>query len=195
MHSSVLQSDRLPPALEASGFVGIWTWDIEADLVVLDGLAAELLAGSADLAGCPLTLDAATKCLHPEDRDRIQADFLRQARRCGPILIEYRVLSPSGQVRWVLDRGRIDKDPDGSLQGRGVLIDITDTREPAPSETTDGVPLELMEAVEQCLRARGGIIASGSDSSRLLMDLLLLDLGRSIARKLEGPDSLADQDR
>ena len=69
-----MPSERLSPALEASGFLGTWTLDAASGLVILDGEAAELLAGSAEFAGRPLDLDTATSRLHPDDRARVLAN-------------------------------------------------------------------------------------------------------------------------
>lgn len=172
-------SDRLPPALEASGFIGTWTLDAASGLVILDGDAAELLAGSADLAGRPLDLDTATARLHPDDRARVLGAFDEQRRQGGPNALEYRVVSSGGVVRQVLDRGRIEHEPGGSTHGRGVLMDVTDTRPP------EGAPSLLETAVEHLLFARKSLVgAETAPVTRLLMDALLLELGRELARRM-----------
>ena len=47
--------DRLRAALDASGVVGTWDWDVLRGGVVYDAGAAHLLTGDADLTGgaCP----------------------------------------------------------------------------------------------------------------------------------------------
>lgn len=177
------QTDALPSALEASGFVGTWTRDIAADRIVLDAQAAELLTGSADLAGVSLTLERAMASLHPDDVARLRAVFVRQGRVAGPTAFEYRVRAPTGEYRWILDRGRIYRDPDGSMHGRGALIDVTDTR----LTTVDDPDEALTRAVDKCLSARDDLRRSRSLLAVPLMDLLLLELGREIARGMKKP--------
>jgi PAS domain S-box-containing protein len=74
-------------------------------------------------------LDSAFTFVHPDDRDKI-------ARRKRQILaseqqyqLTYRIRRPDGEVRWVLDRGQVDRDAAGrALRVVGVLVDITDLK-------------------------------------------------------------------
>jgi hypothetical protein len=180
LRSSPTLSERLPPALEASGFLGTWTLDAASGLVILDGQAAELLAGSADLAGRPLDLDTATARLHPDDRERVIGTFHEQRRRGGANALEYRVLSPGGTVRRVLDRGRIDHGPGDATHGSGVLIDVTENR------PVEGSPSLLETAVDHLLIARRSLVgAETAPATRVLLDALLLELGRELARRMD----------
>jgi len=52
--------------------------------------------------------------LHPEDRDRVVADFQRDIATVGQFEREYRIIRPdNGQTRWILNRGVIEAGPDG----------------------------------------------------------------------------------
>ena len=107
-------------------------------------------------------------------------------KTCGTILAEYRVQAPDGSVRWLLDRGRVSKQPDGSVHGRGVWLDVTEIHQKdavCRSSPTDH-PLEL--AADHCLRARELIQQSDNPMLRLLLDMVALELGRGIAEQVHG---------
>src|SRR5262249_433578 len=43
--------------------------------------------------------------------------------------LTYRILRPDGGVRWVMDRGEVERSPEGKpLRVIGVLVDITDLK-------------------------------------------------------------------
>lgn len=167
------------PALEASGFIGIWDWNVTTGEVRLDPRSAEMVAGDASLAGQIITLDEALCCLHSDDRARVMDQIGKMGRIEGSISAEYRVRLPSGEIRWLLDRGRVARQPDGTLRGYGVWTDITDSRRIAEvDEPASGLEI----AADHCLIARAEIQKAGSPLLRHLADVLLLELGRSLAR-------------
>ena len=66
--------------------------------------------------------------IHPEDRPRAQETFLRQAR--GEILEnEYRIVRPSGDIRWIRDRAFPVRDNGGDMvRLAGIAEDITERK-------------------------------------------------------------------
>ena len=60
-------------------------------------------------------LDAFLARLHPDDRDRVRADFYRTAREGAPLRTEFRVPRPDGTVRWRSPGGGVydPSDPTG----------------------------------------------------------------------------------
>lgn len=107
-------------ALQDAGFVGTWDTDVLAGRSVLDAGAATLLSGNPSFAGKPLPLDVALGRIHPEDRGWV-FDRIRKVRRTGGLVsLEFRVLSATGEVRWILNRGRLAPDTGGALRGRGA---------------------------------------------------------------------------
>ena len=177
-------------ALEAAGLVGTWVTDVGAGLSVIEGRAADLLAGDADLAGRAITLDFALRCIHPEDRDRIFGQIRRVRASGGPFSAEFRVINCGGNVRWILNRGRVERDRDGAMRGCGAYLDITDQRRnpvvvpfdaPAAQIIPRGLQDPLDQAAEQCLRAHEAVARSGHGSLRLFADMLLLEVGRALA--------------
>jgi PAS domain S-box-containing protein len=64
--------------------------------------------------------------LHPEDRDRVQAESLRTNATGDPFDCEYRMLTKDGRVVWLRDHAFLTGGGDGGPRlWQGVLIDIT----------------------------------------------------------------------
>lgn len=66
--------------------------------------------------------------IHSDDRPLAEAagQLLRQGR---PFDVEYRIIRPDGQIRWIRDRGRIIRnDQDEPLRIDGLAADITEKR-------------------------------------------------------------------
>jgi len=75
---------------------------------------------------CP---DAWLRTVHPDDRERAGAAFTESIETGREFHAEYRVLSPDGVVRWVVDRTVILPRVDGQRAlTQGMIFDITDRK-------------------------------------------------------------------
>lgn len=171
--------------LDASGIVGTWDWYVMRRTVLFDEGAAALLAGDPGLAGRELRGPEATAGIHPDDLAWVMAEMRRAVEAGGVILAEYRVLRPDGTVRWVLSRGRAYLDAEGRPQrAHGLLIDLTENREEGQRYVAQAVPAEAA-SVDRLLQLCGELRALAdtmpSSTLRLLVDLILLEIGRSCA--------------
>ena len=73
--------------------------------------------------------DAWLEAVHPDDRERAGAVFVEAMEAGEPFHAEYRVLSPDGVVRWVVDRTVILPRVDGQpALTQGMIFDITDRK-------------------------------------------------------------------
>lgn len=118
---------RLEAAL-AIGKVGSWIWNVTDDVIIGDrNLAALFGMDPAGIAkGVPLHMFIDS--IYPEDRQRVQRSIQRTIRGGRTFEEEYRTLTTSGQLRWVLARGKIEKQ-DGKILFPGVIVDITERRD------------------------------------------------------------------
>ncbi len=118
--------ERLRLALE-SAEIGIWDRDAATDRVTITpsflrryGLEAEMVA----------TYEAWERLIHPEDRERIEAERRAAFATGAPLDLEFRVNLPSGGMLWIQFRGRGVTGPRGTLaRVIGVLIDMTGRKE------------------------------------------------------------------
>ncbi|WP_191971032.1 PAS domain-containing protein [Methylobacterium soli] len=165
--------------------VGTWLWTSEHNHHVLDRGAAKLLAGNPDLADTELPLEAVISCIHPDDQALVLAVVERAERESGLYVVEYRVRARDG-TRWLLDHGRVyPATASMPAHGHGVLIDVTQQKlHGAESEADNRHLSPLDRAARHVIAARKAIDEDGSNFLRQLVDMLLWELGRTIARRL-----------
>ena len=179
--------ERLQAALDASCVVGVWEWDHVRHVVVYDRGAAGFLTGDPGLADRELRGETAMSAIHPYDRAWLKERTAQAVRSGGLILAEYRVVSEDGEVRWLLSRGRTDRTQAGEpTHTRGILIDITETREADDRYVLEarggGDHTALEQAAEHAIALRQLLGTRVSAALRLIVDMMLLQIGREIAR-------------
>lgn len=73
----------------------------------------------------------AMSVVHPDDRDLVRTRLMRTLEGV-PLSLDYRVLWPDGQIRWIRATGRPRLQPDGSVLVAGTKSDVTDERASTP---------------------------------------------------------------
>jgi len=118
--------ERLRLALTASNSIGIWDWDVAADRATADPRFAELLGVPAEhtTSGTARIADFLDR-VHPDDRDAINAAFVRTLRTGADFEAEYRILTPSRQERWLVARGSCRFDDGKPVRFSGVSFEFT----------------------------------------------------------------------
>ena len=67
--------------------------------------------------------------VHPDDRLRVAHEFGQTLQR-GGFIADYRILRPSGELRWVHDKADLVRNDDGTVIGLASIIsDVTERRE------------------------------------------------------------------
>jgi PAS domain S-box-containing protein len=97
----------------------------------LFGLAPDLFDGH---------FDTILRMVHPDDRARFRRSREEAMRDGSELDIEYRIVTPAGEVRWIHQLGRQETDAAGLATSRiGVMQDITERKrtELALMEVTD----------------------------------------------------------
>ena len=75
--------------------------------------------------GTPLSLEAFTACIHPDDREGVLAAWNDSVDKGAEYDIEHRIVV-EGQTLWIRERAEISRDAAGNpLQGVGTAQDIT----------------------------------------------------------------------
>jgi PAS domain S-box-containing protein len=104
------ESDRALTALKFSG-VAVWNWNIADDIVEWSGSVEELFGVAA-----PGVANYSALCahIHPEDWEAVNAGF-KAARRSGATYsVEFRVIRPDGETRWLAGSGSAVLDRNGA---------------------------------------------------------------------------------
>ncbi|WP_414569545.1 PAS domain S-box protein [Nostoc sp. CCY 9925] len=118
--------ERLQLALEASGD-GLWDWNILTGEVYYSPRYLEMLGYAFD--ELPQNLSTWKRLVHPEDRawvEEIMAAHLKDSS--VPYKFDYRLLTKSGEYKWVADYGKVVmRDQQGNpLRMTGTHRDISD---------------------------------------------------------------------
>jgi PAS domain S-box-containing protein len=67
--------------------------------------------------------------LHPEDRDRVPAEWQKAIQEHRPFQLEYRFQRPDGTVTWVYGQAEAERDAEGQIIGyAGALTDISEAK-------------------------------------------------------------------
>jgi len=94
---------------------------------ISDGIGPILACGPANLVGQPFYHRCAL--MQDDDRARVQTALQVALAEGRGFQVEYRCLSTTGQLRWLLDRGLPHWDNQGQLQHiDGVLLDVTNLK-------------------------------------------------------------------
>ena len=108
---------------------------------------------------------SALRSVHPDDRERVKAVALSGALREGYYDIEYRVVRPDGEIRWVRGRGFPVKNERGEVyRVAGITEDITDRKQAE-------IERERLLASERAARA-------ASEEARALAEQRRLEIER-----------------
>jgi PAS domain S-box-containing protein len=118
---------RLNAALEA-GSIATWTWDIPSNRLYADETLARVFNLPASDADGGL-LEKYIQSIHPEDQPRVKAALRESIESGREYDADYRIMQRDGSVRWVVARGRVERDEKGrSVRMTGVLVDITERK-------------------------------------------------------------------
>ena len=109
--------------LEAGRF-GAWSLDLVAKELAT---SATCRANFGRSEGEPFTYAQLLAAVHPDDRNRMLARVAASIANGTDYDVEFRVVTPDGQVRWISIRARPSYADDGTaLRMAGVSLDITD---------------------------------------------------------------------
>jgi diguanylate cyclase (GGDEF)-like protein/PAS domain S-box-containing protein len=117
--------ERLQLAQQA-GEIAIWDWDLESDRIVFSPSARELLRLTSWDSAPSREFFAQ---VHPQDQPRLQAALDATLVDDRDYFLEHRLLLPTGQTRWLAQRGRVVRGPSGRpVRLLGVALDITNRK-------------------------------------------------------------------
>ncbi len=94
---------RLDLALSAGG-IGIWDFDPRTELIVMDDTVRRILGLGSD--AIDWSLEAFNEFVHPDDTERRGEAIARALGERVAYNLEYRIVRPDGEVRYVSDRAQ-----------------------------------------------------------------------------------------
>lgn len=156
----------------------VWSADVATSNLLFLNPAAQKVYGRSvvELLNNP---DLRLESIHPEDRDRVELSLASSLNKSKDL--EYRIVQPSGEIRWVWERSRLICDQQGIVKRRdGIIYDITERKQieeelsyEAKHDSLTNLPnrAEFLERVEQSLTQ------SQKDQDHLFA-VLFIDLDR-----------------
>jgi PAS domain S-box-containing protein len=114
---------------ERSAEIGIWDVDLATNMT--RGTPQFFRIMGLPPTAEPVPIETFRSMRHPDDRERVVGGF-QQAIATGSDTyeMEYRVVRPDGQTRWIFGRGRVIRDDHGKpVRYSGVDIDVTRRKE------------------------------------------------------------------
>jgi PAS domain S-box-containing protein len=127
---------------QVSAHLGIFDWNPRTDTLAWTP-EQEMVYGVP--AGGMSHYEHWRRLVHTDDLTRVEAERGAAIRQRQPFTLEYRILHPSGKIRWVASKGQGWYDATGQLtRVLGVNIDITESKR---AEEELGHQKQLLETI------------------------------------------------
>jgi PAS domain S-box-containing protein len=122
------EEQRLRLASRVAG-LGIFEWDVQADLAVWENQRMYEIFGHTQADGTLSKAQLLRNYVHPDDVDTLDRLLSDGVKSGDPIHTVYRIHRKDGALRWLDLAGNFEAGPDGIPKKMiGVLADITDQR-------------------------------------------------------------------
>jgi PAS domain S-box-containing protein len=128
MEAALRDRDHVLSLAERSAGIGIWDVDLVTGMV--RGTPQFFSLFGLEPADDPVPIEVMRAVRHPDDGKRVIQGF-KEALESGTDYyeMEYRIVRPDGETRWIFGRGRVVRDPSGQpVRYSGVDIDITERK-------------------------------------------------------------------
>jgi PAS domain-containing protein len=116
----VWDAKHLRLATDAAG-VALWSWNVDTDSITMDQRAFSIWGVTRN---GPITFEGLSLRIHPEDLDRVRANFAATRAIVGAYEIDFRIMV-GDKIRWVSARGQGDDVGMVSRIMFGVFLDVT----------------------------------------------------------------------
>jgi two-component system sensor histidine kinase UhpB len=153
------KTERLLVDAEALGQTGSWEQDLVSGTVFNTEANRRLFFGDDRSRGEQLEVEDYIAAIHPDDRERVMATRRELHAGAGRRDIEFRIVRPDGEVRWIFGRATVVRDESGHwLRAYGTHADITERKRAEEelgrrAQQLEALSRKLIEAQEAERRA------------------------------------------
>ncbi len=127
--------ERLRIALDLTGMVGTWDWDILNDRVYTNERFATLYGVDPVAAAEGVAISSFLNGIHPDDLGGTEKAIDAALKDGTPFDHVYRVVQPDGSTRHVLARGAVEFEDGQAIRFPGVTIDVTESKQAEQRQT------------------------------------------------------------
>ena len=136
----IKMTDRHKMALDASN-AGTWDWDISGNVFYWSEEFLKIFGMEPDTV---LGFDTWTRALHPDDVEVTSKKIMEAIEDHQELLIDYRVILPTGEIRWIRAKGYALYQDTKPVRMVGLCIDITSQKQ---------IELSLLESEKKFSKA------------------------------------------
>jgi signal transduction histidine kinase len=144
----VEESGRQRALMVAAGRMGMWSFDVASGCLESSAMC-RINFGRDPLK--PFTYADLHAAIHDDDKDRVRAAIARSLKTGEDYDIEYRLVTPLGETRWIGIRAQPSYGADGAPKSLdGLSIDITDRKRMEETLRTSASTLEHLVEQRTC---------------------------------------------
>ena len=165
--------DRLRRAAEAAE-IGTFYVPLPLGRLYWNARCKEHFWLPADTPDDAIDIDVFYRAIHPEDRERVRVAVDASVHKGAPYDVEYRTVSPTGDVRWLRAKGSTYFEAGRAVRFDGITIDIS-TQKRLEAERNALVESEriLRQAAQSANKAKDAFIAAVSHELRTPLTAIL----------------------
>ena len=173
--------------------IGLWEDNVSIDRIRGDAVMASMYGLTETEAEQGLSWANLSSRFHPDDLQS-EPSRHRHVRENGGLFVwEHRILPAPGVARWVLARGHFERDTNGQMCGRGIIIDVTGTRidghvdGPSRFLASHGSSESVLDCIASQAMEIFNMVRSldGAGQLRPLMEAFLYEVGQQLAKSLQ----------
>lgn len=176
---ALIQREQQLSEAEAIGRMGHWHWALGQQEIRFSDEIYRIFGVSP--SQFRPTLDSVNAMLHRRDASRMTQAFQRAIIEQNDHEIDFRVMTPSGDVRHVRCQGRCEFDAQGDVTGLyGIMQDVTETM------AHEQELLQAKEAAERAYSTKSQFLANMSHELRTPLNAII-GFSEMIQQQLLGP--------